>query len=74
MKLIMAADRDEPQIGFRVREKSQKEEFEDSLKDKQKHIASTTAFFQSVMDAVIEVSKKNQTLEWPIELVTKPKK
>ncbi len=66
-------DRDEPQIGFRVREEADKTDFIDALK-KQRHITNVTVFFQSVIQALKDVSDRDELVEWPIELVTKHKK
>lgn len=60
-------------MGFRVREPSQTRNFTKALK-KQNHIANKTVFFQSVVDALIRASNSDEMVEWPIELVAKPKK
>lgn len=65
--------REEPQIGFRVREEDAKEKFQDAL-DKQRHIANATLFFQSAMDALCEASNRDELVEWPLEFVTKKKR
>ena len=67
------SERDEPQVSFRVREKAQKEEFVTALA-RQKHIPSAAALFLSVMDAVKAASDDDRLIEWPVELVLKPKK
>ncbi len=63
-------ERDEPQINFRVKEESDKTEFEKAL-SRQEHISSAAAFFQSCMKALCEASEREALVEWPIELVTK---
>jgi hypothetical protein len=67
------AERDEPQIGFRVREEEDKTAFTEALK-KQHHISSATAFFQSTIDALKAVSDKDELVEWPLEFVRKSAK
>lgn len=67
------SERDEPQLSFRVKERAQKEEFTAAL-DKQKHIPSAAALFISVMEAVKAASDEGRLIEWPVELVLKPKK
>jgi hypothetical protein len=62
--------RDEPQIGFRVREETHKTHFIDALK-KQPHIANATIFFQFAMEALITASDRGELVEWPLEFVTK---
>ena len=62
------------QINFRLREDMDKEAFTRTLETKQKHIPNQTALFQGVMDAVQKASKAGRLIEWPIELVLKPKK
>lgn len=69
----MADTREEPQIGFRVREEDAKKNFQEAL-DKQHHIANATIFFQSAMDALCRVSSRGELVEWPLEFVTKRKK
>lgn len=69
----MSTERDEPQIGFRVREEDDKKDFKEAL-EKQRHIANATVFFQSVMDALIAASNRDELIEWPVEFVTKKKK
>ena len=69
----MAEPNNEPQIGFRVREEEAKKNFQDAL-EKQRHIANATIFFQSVMDALITASSRDEVVEWPLEFVTKKKK
>ena len=66
-------ERDEPQINFRIREESDKSEFEKAL-SAQQHISSASAFFQSCMRALCTVTARQELVEWPIELVTKRKK
>lgn len=66
-------ERDEPQVNFRVKEESDKAEFEKAL-SAQDHISSAAAFFQSCMKALRAASEKDELVEWPIEIVTKRKK
>jgi hypothetical protein len=72
-KVKIMSERDEPQIGFRVREEGDKTDFVEALK-KQHHIASATAFFQSTIDALKAVSDRGELVEWPLEFVTKQDK
>lgn len=67
------AERDEKQIGFRVREEAQRDDLKDALK-KQTHIANATLFFQSVIDALKKASDAGELIEWPVEFVTRKKK
>lgn len=60
-------------MSFRIREEAERTNFADALK-KQHHVPSQTQFFSSVMRALKAASDKNKLIEWPVELVTKPKK
>lgn len=66
-------ERDEPQISFRVKEEKQKTDFAKAMA-KQDHVPSQAAFFSSVMKALKAASDAGKLIEWPVELVTKPKK
>jgi hypothetical protein len=67
------SERDEPQINFRVNEEADKTDFEKALA-KQDHISSATAFFQSCLKALVIASHDGDLVEWPIELVRKPRR
>lgn len=72
LKFKNVAERDEKQIGFRVREETQRDDLKDALK-KQVHVANATLFFQSVIDALKKASDKGELIEWPVKFVTRPK-
>ena len=66
-------ERDDLQMSFRIREEAERKDFSAALK-KQHHIPNQTTFFSSVMKALKAASDAGQLIEWPVELVTKPKK
>jgi hypothetical protein len=67
------AERDEQQIGFRVKEGTDKEDFAKAL-DKQPHIGSATVFFQACMTALREASENDEQVLMPIKFETRPKR
>lgn len=64
--------REDEQTSFRTSPKL-KADFVAALA-KQDHISDKTAFFSSVMKALIEISDAKKLAEWPIEIVVKKKR